>query len=67
MIELGNGMGLRGLPTARCTSHNLVLQAESFNEHGILKLIWSCPICDAEEQMKASTENATLRDSRGAC
>lgn len=55
MIELDDGMGLRGLPTARCSSHNLVLQAESFNEHGILKLIWSCPICKAEEQMQCET------------
>ena len=67
MIELDHGTGLRGLPTARCASHNLVLQPECFSEPGTLKLIWSCPICEAEEQMKASTENATLRGSRGAC
>ena len=67
MIELDHGIGLRGLPTARCATHNLVLQAESFNEHGTLKLIWSCPICEAEEQMKAPIENATLRNSGGTC
>ena len=59
MIELDHGIGLKGLPTARCVTHNLVLQAESFSEHGTLKLIWSCPICEAEDQMKAATENAT--------
>ena len=53
MIELDHGTGLRGLPTARCTSHNLVLQPETFNEHGTLKLIWSCPICEAEEQAQS--------------
>ena len=55
MIELDHGTGLRGLPTARCTTHNLVLQAEPFSEHGTLKLIWSCPICEAEEQMRSET------------
>jgi hypothetical protein len=55
MIELDHGTGLRGLPTARCTAHNLVLQPESFNDHGTLKLIWSCPICEAEEQTQSET------------
>ena len=53
MIELDHGIGLRGLPTARCTTHNLVLQAEFSSENGTLKLIWSCPICEAEEQMQS--------------
>lgn len=55
MIELDHGIGLRGLPTAKCSTHNLVLQAESSSEHGSLKLVWSCPICDAEQQMQSET------------
>ena len=55
MIELDHGTGLRGMPTARCTTHNLVLQAESFSDHGTLKLIWSCPICEAEERIQSET------------
>ena len=53
MIELDQGLGLRGLPTARCTTHNLVLQAECSGENGTLTLVWSCPICEAEEQMQS--------------
>ena len=43
MIELDHDLDLRGLPTAKCTTHYLVLQAQSFSEHGTLTLIWSCP------------------------
>jgi hypothetical protein len=53
MIELDQCLGLNGLPTARCATHNLVLQAQPSIEDGALKLIWSCPICEAEEQMQS--------------
>ena len=55
MIELDHGSGLRGSPAARCTTPNLVLRAESFNEHGTLELIRSCPICQAQEQPQSES------------
>ena len=61
MIELDQGVGLRGLPTARCTTHNLVLPAECSDENGTLKFVWSCPICEAEEQMQS--ERSKVSDS----
>lgn len=41
MVELDYGLGLNGLPTAKCATHNLVLQAEPFSEDGTLTLIKS--------------------------
>lgn len=51
MIELEHSLGLKGLPTAKCTAHGLVLRPEPFSAHATLTVTWSCPICTAEESM----------------
>jgi hypothetical protein len=43
MIELDHGIGLRGLPTARRITHNLVLQAEFSSENGTLQFYLVLP------------------------
>jgi hypothetical protein len=48
MIELEHSLGLKGLPTAKCTKHGLVLRPEPVSEHATLTVTWSCPICRAE-------------------
>jgi len=48
MIELEHRLGLKGLPTAKCTEHGLVLRPEPVSACATLTVIWSCPICTAE-------------------
>lgn len=48
MIELEHSLGLKGLPTAKCTEHGLVLRPEPVSAHATLTVTWSCPICTAE-------------------
>jgi hypothetical protein len=57
MIELEHDLGLKGLPTAKCTEHGLVLRAEPASAHGILTVTWSCPICKAQESAPLKTSN----------
>jgi hypothetical protein len=51
MIELDDSSGLKGLPTAKCTEHGLVLRPEPVSAHPTLTVTWSCPICTAEESI----------------
>ena len=51
MVELEHSLGLKGLPTAKCTEHGLVLRPEPVSAHATLTVTWSCPICTAEESM----------------
>jgi hypothetical protein len=48
MIELEHRLGLKGLPTAKCTDHGLVLRPEPVSANATLTVTWSCPICTAE-------------------
>ena len=48
MIELEHSLGLKGLPTAKCTEHGLVLRPEPVGARATLTVTWCCPICTAE-------------------
>ena len=50
-IELEHSLDWKGLPTAKCTEHGLVLRPEPVSTHATLTVTWSCPICTAEESM----------------
>lgn len=49
MIELEHRLGLKGLPTAKCSEHDLVLRPEPVSGNATLTVTWSCPICTAED------------------
>ncbi len=67
MIELEHRLGLKGLPTAKCTEHVLVLRPEPVSAHATLTVAWSCPICTAEESMplKDSSKRSQASDPVG--
>lgn len=67
MIELEHSLGLKGLPTAKCTEHGLVLRPEPVSAPATLTVTWSCPICTAKEStpFKKPSKRSRAQDPVG--